>query len=265
MYALLPNSSGQCTMCPDPSKNAKKRRDEETVGGRVPILPTDVIGGRGRFNFQQQPGNDLFDNLIGHYAPLHRSGGGSMAMSKIHIAVMAQLPAGCRFMTEYDRETNSAIQLTPGAARIKIGQAIRYRNSPKHRRRISLASSCKSGNSDDTLAKPSAHKNNEAHTFEKREAPSLASKGGFATPRLSSEEGFGGSVTCSGFAPEMPLSSDRMGTTELSGGGMDSYLSAQCTTLDPLSQPSVVSRCTAYDFIAYIVLTLSNLLPDAIQ
>ena len=106
----------------------------ETVGGRVPIRPTDVIGGRGRYNLQNQIGNDKFEDLVRMYAPQHRSGGGSMPMAKIHVAILAQLPETSRFMTDYDRASNTAIELTSRSARIKIGQAIRYQNSPKHRK-----------------------------------------------------------------------------------------------------------------------------------
>lgn len=117
-----------------PKEGKAKGGGDETVGGRVPILPTDVIGGRGRYNLQNQIGNDKFEDLVRLYAPQHQSGGGSMAMPKIHVAIMAQLPESSRFMTDYDRASNTAIELTPRAARIKIGQAIRYQNSPKHRR-----------------------------------------------------------------------------------------------------------------------------------
>lgn len=109
---------------------SRQKKEDDTVGDRVPVRSVDVVGGKGRF-VVRGPGNIRYEQLLDLYAPKHTSARGGMMISEIQTAIMTQLLPGSRIMTRFDRKTNTAIELSSKGARAKIGQAIRYRNSSR--------------------------------------------------------------------------------------------------------------------------------------
>lgn len=106
---------------------------EETIGTRIKVTNDDIVTKRGKLLPFQTDGTKRYLELVEEYATLHISGGGDLPMVAVTIQIMAQLTG--RFITDYCPKTKTGMELSHKACRVKIGQAVRYRNSERCKKR----------------------------------------------------------------------------------------------------------------------------------